>query len=324
MNKTIQKIHNFILKNNLIEPGTTIILGLSGGPDSAFLLHTLISLKETQNLRIIAAHLDHEWREDSDKDAQFCAELCKKLKIEFVCKKASGIRLQKKANGSQEERGRLLRRHYFEEVAKEYTAHAIALAHHHDDQIETFFIRLIRGAGISGLTGMKARDGLFIRPLLSLHKKEILEYLATNNLDYCVDPTNKSADYLRNRIRHNVIPALQESDARFYKSFERSLTHLQETEQYLSRVTQEIFSRIFFQNEGTLKLETKKFFELDFFMQKKVLLFWLCNEKVPFVVTEKFLQEIIRFLANKSQQHAIHHAWLLEKKNNFCWIKHLN
>ena len=141
---------------------TTVVVGLSGGPDSICLLHYLYKLKKQQNLHIIAAHLDHEWQESSKIAVQTCSDICNALDITLVSKKLSELKFESKWNGSQEELGRKMRRFFFESVAQEYQASSIALAHHQQDQHETFFIRLLRGSSLTGLTGMKEKDGLYV------------------------------------------------------------------------------------------------------------------------------------------------------------------
>src|SRR3990172_2797015 len=126
-----------------------------------------------------------------------------------------------------------MRRFFFESLVKEYNATSIALGHHADDQMETFFMRLIRGAQISGLIGMKPKNKLYIRPLLSISKAEIVNYLDENNISYMIDSTNQSDAFLRNRIRNAAIPTLKQADPRFENQFQRTLGNLQETESFL-------------------------------------------------------------------------------------------
>src|SRR5579872_5515274 len=112
----VRNITDFIAAHNLISPNQTIIVGLSGGPDSVFLLHMLVQVREQYNLTLIAAHLDHQWRENSAEDAAFCLQLCDQLKVQFVYAKASEFADRVEVNGSKEELGRKLRRIYFESL----------------------------------------------------------------------------------------------------------------------------------------------------------------------------------------------------------------
>jgi len=134
-----QKAQNLIKKESLIASNSTIIVGLSGGPDSVALLHILKELKPELNLHLIAAHLDHGWRPESVKDAQFCSQLCRQWGVRLITQKLSEIKSRAKFNGSREEFARRMRRQFFEDLMHEHGASAIALGHHADDQIETFF-----------------------------------------------------------------------------------------------------------------------------------------------------------------------------------------
>ena len=176
-NDLLSKIHTAIKKDALINPGDTLIVGLSGGPDSLFLLHFLASIRAELNLTLVAAHLDHGWRTNSADDAKFCQEASAALGVPCVTQKISDLGLTLKFNGSLEEVGRQARRHFLQGIKEQYQAQAIALGHHLQDQQETFFIRLIRGTSLSGLVSMRSRHGSFIRPLLSICKQDILAYL---------------------------------------------------------------------------------------------------------------------------------------------------
>lgn len=309
-----EKVYSFIEQHNLVPDKSTIIVGLSGGPDSVFLLHVLHQLQSTKNITIIAAHLDHQWRPDSERDILFCQQLCNKLGIPFVHQKLSALGFTKKYGGSQEEYARHARRFFFESVAQQYHAPLIALAHHHDDQQETFFIRLLRGSSLTGLTAMQPQHGLYIRPLLPVSKKEILDYLQAHTISYLTDPTNISDDFLRNRIRNTVIPALRTSDARFDINFATTLERLQETETFLQKLTEQTYATVCTDQ----KLDYKKLLMLDPVMRYRILLHWLCHEQVSFTPTQAFFDEIVRFFQqSKSNAHAIHSEWKIKKiKNN--------
>ena len=181
----ISKVRKFIEKHRIIEPNSTIVVGLSGGPDSVCLLHVLRQLQEEYGLVLIAAHLDHEWRNNSKEDARFCKQYAESLGIHFVEAKASEIVGVRKYNGSKEELGRRLRRSFFESVMQKNNGHSIALGHHANDQQETFFLRMMRGASIAGLSGMKPKERGYLRPLLGCHKHEILEYSGRTRARVC-------------------------------------------------------------------------------------------------------------------------------------------
>ena len=232
----IKKINAWVTKHNLIQPNQTIIVGLSGGPDSVFLLHYLVARQKELKLNIIAAHLDHEWRNTSAQDAQFCKELAQKLQVPFISKKISELDCSFKPSGSKENDARKARRYFFQQVMQAYNADVIALAQHKDDQQETFFIRLLRGATLTGLTGMWPKRGIYIRPLLCVTKAEIVDWLKSNTIAYLTDPTNISLDYLRNRIRTQLLPTIKEIDPRFEVNFSKTIGRLQQTELFLQKL----------------------------------------------------------------------------------------
>ncbi len=309
------------MNHHLIQPNQTIIIGYSGGPDSTYLLHAIKKIKTQLNLKLIAAHLDHQWRPNSAADVIFCREQAAALGIQFVSSQAKELDIRMKPNGSQEEFGRKLRRAFFTKIAKEYKADAIALGHHADDQLETFFIRLMRGATLSGLTCMKPIEGMYIRPLLGLHKKEIFEYLNTHNIPFIIDPTNESANYLRNRIRLSVVPALQTADSRFTENFFRGLEHLQQAEELLNQITKKELAAC--KIDSGLQKDTLLIHQP--YLIKRILIAWLIEHKVPFTPSDGFLNEMIRFISQPAtkKQHPLHEQWMLCKNDNVLTIEKL-
>ncbi len=320
MQNLISHVHDFIQEHTLIKPGSIIIVGLSGGPDSVFLLHVLLPLHKEGVCTIIAAHLDHEWRTDSHKDAQFCQDLAQSLGVRCITKKISDLALNVKFNGSQEEMGRAMRRHFFAAIKQQESADLIALGHHADDQQENFLIRLIRGTSLTGLIGMRPEADGYIRPLLALSKNEILTYLHTHTIAYLQDPTNTSDNYLRNRLRKNVLPALKLADHRFEKNFQSTLERLHNAELLLEKITQETFNKIS-ANSGE-SLDKQAFLSLDTYLQQRLLMYWFSLCKVPFPVSESFLQEILRFIKHgNSKSHQVHVQWELAQDSERICIK---
>lgn len=316
---------HFITQHSLIQPGDTVIIGLSGGPDSVCLLHMLNALKKQLNITLIAAHLNHGWRLDAENDLLLCQNLCKTLNIPFESIHASNLAITLDPKKSLEEQGRLMRRFYFNTLKQKYNATSIALGHHSDDQIETFFIRLIRGASIEGLGSIRPKKDEYIRPLLPFSKKNIVEYLTNHNLSYCTDSTNQSPLFLRNRLR-TIIPQLTDCDRRFEQNTLKAIYHLQESYNTMQLLMAEKIAYIIdFCNTSAL-LDVKLFITVLPIIQKEIVIKWLIHEKVPFTPSAAFINEIIRFLKNhRGGTHYIHKkSWAIIKKKNKASIKKLH
>ena len=278
-------------------------------------------LRPAYNLTLIAAHLDHGWRKESPQDVFFCQKVAEDLKIHFIHAHLSAFIDDERYHGSQEDLGRRARRRFFEQLADTHQAQKIALAHHKDDQIETFLMRIIRGAGLAGLTSMKPRSGPYIRPLLSLYKSDIVSYLDKNAISYLVDYTNTSTLYLRNRVRQQVVPALEHADSRFKNNCLRTIANLQEADHFLDKLTEAISISLQHEKQSSA-LDLRKFQALELFMQKRVMLNWLAKERVPFTLTSSFFDEILRFLNTKrGGAHRLHPSWSLVKKGTMLFLK---
>ena len=205
-----QKVIKFILDKHLIEKNDRILIAFSGGPDSVFLLEFLIKYKRKFNIELAAFHLNHNLRgTESVVDAEFCKELTARKNIPFFYS-SKNIRLYAKKNRlSVEEAGREKR---YDELFKIATAKRftkIATAHNADDNTETVLLNLIKGTGLKGLCGIPYRREKIIRPLLSLSKREILNYNQQKKFEFRTDSSNAENNYQRNYLRNAVIPLIK-------------------------------------------------------------------------------------------------------------------
>ena len=318
MFESIKRITKSLLLSHTSHP--RVVLGLSGGPDSVFLFFVLKALHEEKALELICAHLDHGWRQESADDATFCKQLCNKHNIPVINSHIEKLALKPKFNGSREELGRTYRRHFFENTRQSLSADLILLAHHRQDQQETFFLRLLRGSSLAGLVSMKPIDGAYARPLLNIDKNTILEWLHNNNIRYLTDHTNSTDDYLRNRIRKYIIPACNTCDGRFDQKFESTLKNLRAEHDYLNTLTQRTYEETF-TGKSHVRGTLSTFRALDDVLKKRVLLLWLIKEDVPFDVSAGFINEISRFLHHTSGgTHTLNPRWQINKKQNQFWI----
>ena len=200
----------YIEENRLIAAGDRVILGVSGGPDSMALLHIMHELAPVLDFELQAAHLNHGLRAESGVEEALVQVSCQVLGIECHTRTVAVAELARQHKQSLEEAGRNARYAYFRELLAAAGAQRIATAHHHDDMAETVLLHLLRGSGLKGLRGILPCNGSLIRPLLTHTKAELLTYLQARDITYCLDPSNNESRYLRNRIRHQLIPYLQQ------------------------------------------------------------------------------------------------------------------
>lgn len=206
-----QKVLDTITQHNMISPKDTVIVGLSGGPDSVGLILMLSRLSDTLECNIKAVHINHMIRgKAADEDEAFCKELCQKLDIPFTAVRKDIPAISAKSGETLEECGRRIRYEEFEKARSECEKAVIATAHHLDDQAETVLFRMIRGTGIKGLGGIDYVRGDIIRPMLDCSKQEILDYLGELNQPYRIDDTNTDDSYSRNMIRNHILKDMEE------------------------------------------------------------------------------------------------------------------
>ena len=189
--------------------GETLVVGLSGGADSVALLDALALLRGPRGFRLVAAHLDHGLRRASADDAAFCAALCRHLDVPLRTGAADVRGRAGREDGGLEAAGRRARYLFLRRVAREEQAAAIAVAHTRDDQAETLLLRLLRGAGATGLSAMRARRGRLLRPLLAVSRDEVVAHLHARSLEWREDPSNADPVHMRNRVRHELLPYLE-------------------------------------------------------------------------------------------------------------------
>ncbi len=240
-----QKAMDAILKFHMLEKGDTVIAGVSGGADSAALLHFLSTLREKWNLEIKAVHVNHGLRgEDAKGDAEFVADFCASLGIELHVADYDIKREADKRGVSEEEAGRLVRYQEFDAAVKRYGADKIAVAHNRNDQAETVLLNLCRGSAMKGLGGIAPVRDNIIRPLILCGRKEIENYCAENHIAYRTDATNFEETYTRNKIRLRVFPYLEkEINPKAVEHIADSAALVAEENAFLEKIAQEVWLR---------------------------------------------------------------------------------
>lgn len=227
-----KKVSDFIAARSLLRPDAgPVIVGLSGGADSVALLAVLTALGYT----CIASHCNFHLRGDeSERDRRHALLTALRLRTGWEATEFDTRGYCRTRGCGLEEGCRELRYRWFDAIARKHSARAIAVAHHREDQTETFFLNLLRSSGPEGLKGMLPANGRIIRPLLCATRAEILDYLADRGLSFVTDSSNSSADFLRNRLRLNVLPALREAaDVDADAAINRAMTHIDESRRLL-------------------------------------------------------------------------------------------
>ncbi len=206
-----KKVQQAIVDNHLLKAGDHVLIGVSGGPDSMALMHILKGLRYELGIQISVAHLNHNLRKNSARDENFVRTRASRLNLKFS---SGSIRIKKSpGRSSLEEAARQARFDFLIHTAKKLKANTVALAHTRDELAETVLMRILRGSGLEGLRSIlpkrEIRGMTFIRPFLSIEKKELLAFLKKNRIPFLLDSTNKNTDFFRNKIRLKLLPLLE-------------------------------------------------------------------------------------------------------------------
>ena len=230
-----QKVKAYVKKWHMLQKEDSVIAGISGGADSVCLLFMLLKLQKELGFALMAVHVSHGIRgAEAERDEAYVKRLCRQWNVRLKVYRENVPAYAKEHGMTEEEAGRDIRRTCFCKVLKEWGGTKIALAHHENDNVETLLWNLCRGTGIRGLGGIAPVNDVWIRPLLCVKRREIESYLKKRGISYCTDTTNADRRYMRNRIRMDVIPYLEdcvntESVSHMGKTMER----MYELEQYI-------------------------------------------------------------------------------------------
>ena len=238
----ISRVEKTIRKQCLFSPEDTLVVAFSGGADSTALLDLLTRL-QGYNLRLIATHLNHSLRgAESDADEEFCRQLASRYAIPFEVRRVDIRKMAGENRLNLEDAGRRSRIAFFDEICAKYDAAAVALAHHADDQAETVLIRLLRGSGMTGLSGMAYRNERgYVRPLLDITRFEIEQYLCGRSIVWRDDASNSDTVYLRNRIRRHLLPQLEEYNPDIRSTLAATASIIGGDEALLEELTEQAF-----------------------------------------------------------------------------------
>jgi len=239
----INNVERTIHLQRLFRPGDTLVVALSGGADSTALLDLLVRLPG-YNLQLIVAHLNHCLRgAEADADQEFCRGMAARYNVPFEVRRVDVKSMASESGLNLEDAGRRARIQFLDEIRTKFDAAAVVLAHHADDQAETVLMRLLRGSGMTGLSGMAFRNTRgYVRPLLEISRAEIEQYLLGLGLQWRDDASNSDMIYLRNRIRHQLLPLLEEYNPAIRSCLAATASVLSGDEELLVELTEQAFA----------------------------------------------------------------------------------
>jgi len=275
MHDFIEGVKRFISANNMIEDGEMVVAAISGGPDSLSLLYALYYLRGELHFTLHVAHLDHKFRGvESAEDALFVKEHACTLGLAITLEEVDVPRLANESKLSDETAARKARYEFYERVAAEVGASKIALGHNADDQAETVLMRLLRGAGSHGLSGIpRIREGKYIRPLLSTPRSKIEGFLSDFNLSPRQDASNEKPIYLRNKIRLELLPLLEsEYNPSIKRVLNRTAEILRSEDDFLDGMARESLNDCMInQQNGLIEIDIAKLKKYDIALQRRIL-----------------------------------------------------
>lgn len=207
----LYQVRKYIEKQSLIQKRQRIILGVSGGMDSMFLLHAMKHWQEHFEVELVAVHVNHMIRESATNDQYFVERACSSAKVPCIVVTQDVPTYAKNRRIGIEEAGREVRMEAFCKIATIYQADAIMLAHHLNDHMETMLLHFFRGCSARGLSGIRPKNGNVLHPLVEISKEEMAQFMKKNELDWCEDETNLHDDYSRNFLRNRLIPMIEQS-----------------------------------------------------------------------------------------------------------------
>ncbi|WP_248929083.1 tRNA lysidine(34) synthetase TilS [Paenibacillus hamazuiensis] len=272
----VDKVENFIRTEKLFERKDGIVVAVSGGPDSVALLHFLFLLSAKWEWALAVAHVNHRFRgEESDREADFVEALCSRMGVPCEIASIDLPQYIEETGKNSQLAAREKRYEFLHEVAGKYGASRIALAHHADDQAETVLMRVLRGTGLSGLSGMPLRrrekNVELVRPFLRIYKSEVLDYCAQHGIEYCEDSSNRETKYFRNRIRLELMPLL----ARYCDGLPESLNRLADItaaeDGFMDEQAQALLDRHVERTEGMFSFSRRWFGTLHLALQRRLI-----------------------------------------------------
>lgn len=262
----MKDIYSFLLNESGIKSKDSVVVGVSGGPDSMALLYVMNKLKKELDLVLVCAHVNHNVREESEKERIFLQSICEKEGIIFEYMKIEGY-----GDDNFHNEARTIRYNFFDKIIKHYNAGFLMTAHHGDDLMETILMRIVRGSTLKGYSGFSRivdkGNYKIIRPFVTLTKEDILKYDKDNKIKFVTDKSNQKDVYTRNRYRKYVLPFLKSEDPHVHLKFLKFSETLLENNEYINNQMNCVKNKVL--KQGVLDIE--KFKELEKVIQIKII-----------------------------------------------------
>ncbi|WP_459503791.1 tRNA lysidine(34) synthetase TilS [Bacillus sp. C1] len=300
----VEKVDEFTKRHDVLKEHSTIVVGVSGGPDSLALLYYLLEKKEEKGLEIVVAHVDHMFRGDeSYKDLQFVEKLCQKVGVVCETVRINVSQYQRQYGMNAQVAARECRYAFLERIMKKYDASYVALGHHGDDQVETILMRLVRGSTPKGYAGIAVKrpfhTGYLIRPLLAVTKEEINAYCNRLGITPRMDPSNEKEVYTRNRLRKHILPYLKEENQHVHEKFQSFSMLMQEDEAYLQELACEKMNKVITKkSDKHIVLSIPAFESIPMPLQRRgiqLILNYLYEYKIPSSLSSIHIDKVIAF-----------------------------
>lgn len=248
----MEEVYNLLLTNNKIKYGDTIVVAVSGGPDSMALLHILSRLKKAIDIEVVCAHVNHNLRKESYDEKIFVEKFCVNHQIVF-----ESMVIEDYGDDNFHNEARSKRYNYFAQIVKKHHAKYLLTAHHADDLMETILMRIVRGSTLRGYSGFSEELSMgeytILRPFIKNTKDEILEYLKKNKISYAQDSSNFKDVYTRNRFRKYIVPQFKKEDRNVHQKFYKFSRTLLEYNDYIDKQVKKVMKKVY--NQKTLNIE---------------------------------------------------------------------
>jgi len=300
----MDKVYEYLLKDLKIKYGDSIVVGVSGGPDSMCLLHLLLRVKQALDIEIIAAHVNHNsGRPGQKEDEKFVCKFCKQNGIIFET-----MMIEEYGDDNFHNEARSIRYNYFSKLAKKYNSKYIFTAHHADDLIETILMRIVRGSTLRGYSGfskiVKMDKYTIVRPLINCTKNQIYAYLKDNKIKYVVDTSNDKDVYTRNRFRKYIVPEFKKEDPLVHEKFYKFSKVLLEYNEYIDKQVKLIYKKVCPDNI----INIEEFLKQDTLIQTKIIysMFERIYQDDLMLLTDRHSEIVLNLIKSKKVNATVH------------------